>query len=135
MSSVASFRRENIAGAVCIIPYRSNPWIFSSGPKCPPAVVFVARFCSRTLLAAQILEEEVHKACDSAMHRLLEHNFIVKSTVGESGEDCADYGVAPTQLGRVSRSSIARQPRDGTLGRLLKYLTEVSVNVPGNRLC
>lgn len=60
---------------------------------------FMARFCSRTLLAAQIMEGVLHKACDSAIEYLLEHNFIVKS--GGSGEGCVDYNLAPTQLGRV----------------------------------
>lgn len=60
----------------------------------------MVRFCSRTLLAAQILEGVLHKACDSAVECLLQHNFIVKSGGGD--EECDDYELAPTQLGRVS---------------------------------
>lgn len=66
----------------------------------------MARFCSRTLLAAQILEGVLHKACDSAVEFLLEHNFVVKS--GGSGKECMDYELAPTQLGRVSERNYTK---------------------------
>eukprot|EP00752_Nemacystus_decipiens_P002246 g2129.t1 len=60
------------------------------------------RFCSRTLLAAQIMESELHAACDSAMECLLKHSFIVNSKIGESEGGCVDYKVAPTQLGKAT---------------------------------
>ncbi len=73
----------------------------------------------------------MHEACDSAMQRLLEHNFIVKSDggsgdsseSGDGGEGGIDYGVAPTQLGRVSRSSNdLRSKLRGGAGRTLRDL-------------
>lgn len=70
-----------------------------------------ARFVSKTLLAAQIQEEGVRQASDSAMEFLFKHNFVVASASGSGraveGDSDGDYGVASTQLGqaRILRSN------------------------------